>query len=93
VAEVAKYKFTYRRPEKNPFRQSESIILDIPGHAMGHKQRSNTIRKGDVAYNVRCKCKWIDKEDGKEKWVPYRMRLARYATHIEQVKQQEVMDV
>ncbi len=93
MVEQAKYKFSYRKADRNPFRQSESVTLDIPGHKVEYKVRTNTLVKGEVGYNVRCTCKWIDKEDGKEKYVPKRMILWRYKEHIDNAKKQGAIDV
>jgi hypothetical protein len=88
LADVARYSYAYSRPWDNPFRHTATASLDIPGHIMGHKKRTNKLKTGDVSYQARCKCGWGDNQ-----WVPMRMLQWRYKEHIDERKRQEVMDV
>ena len=87
MAEVTKYKYSYS-PNQDFSYELEVVAVEREGHKLKWKKRVNKLRSGDVAYNTRCSCGWIDRDRGEDKYVPIRMRIVMFRKHMVEVRNQ-----
>ena len=95
MPDVVKYKYRTVPPRPLSMVTGEQTL---PGHSMGYYVRTNTMlpvgKPGRVVYTARCTCKWVDKDQDKERvLVPKRMLEQRFQKHLNALKAQLVLDV